>query len=824
MQVRQTPITACSACRCLPQFFFPLAVWALFLAALLVWPVNVIQAQDSPAARLEKAAPESTPLFFSWTGLLDFDPQRSPTEKWLAQAEIMNVFTKLKAAGLELLETTAVENPEPAGRALIDLMKVLLPSVLEQPGMIYLNSLGRPNADPFFLDAVLACELGDATEEVRDGFKKLLPLIPVEDGLEIGEQSIAGRTCWTMVVPGSPLNLIWTIDQQQLVVATKAEGLEQYFANQKTPVPAWLEQINRDYANMHLTSKNVVDGKFWNQYLSESLPPDQAEVAQVIKVLGFDTIEKVVAVTGVNAKGSIISGRLTLDGPAQGIFTLIGPPAQWEPQDLSAINPRSEQIVALAVNWSEVLPFLERLFASAGDTSGLPDFQQLRQETGVDAEAFLQALDPKVMAYYGLTIVDPAQGLVAAIKIKDQAAFDPQFAALMQFLEDRLGPDAGFSTKQRDGVTIYSATIPSFSPLNWAVADGQWVLAFNQRKLTQHLKRIKVDDDSNLARVPPISDLFDSKVTGIEGDLLGLSLNDYRPSIELSIPAIQALGQELPLPPEVDLSLDDIPSVETLTNGLDPAVVAYYRTQNGFAFYNQQTLPVISPTATGGVLVGLLLPAIQAAREAARRAQSQNNIRQLNLALLNFEATHSAYPAAYSVNDEGQKLLSWRVHILPYIEEQELYDQFHLDEPWDSPHNLKLAEQMPLVFQNPSVSAEPGKTGYLGVAGEHGIMRAPQDAAPKPLGSRLADVTDGMSNTISVVEVGADHVVTWTAPEDFDYNADNALEQLRSVRATGFGMGFADGSVQNFSVDTTIQDIAALFTSNQGDFLERDEF
>ena len=94
-----------------------------------------------------------------------------------------------------------------------------------------------------------------------------------------------------------------------------------------------------------------------------------------------------------------------------------------------------------------------------------------------------------------------------------------------------------------------------------------------------------------------------------------------------------------------------------------------------------------------------------------------NNLKQIALALLNYEAAHKTLPAQAKYDADGKPLLSWRVGILPYIEEQQLYQQFHLDEPWDSPNNIKLLDQMPAVFKHPKMN-KPGTTVYQGVVGK----------------------------------------------------------------------------------------------------------
>src|SRR5690606_9142573 len=103
------------------------------------------------------------------------------------------------------------------------------------------------------------------------------------------------------------------------------------------------------------------------------------------------------------------------------------------------------------------------------------------------------------------------------------------------------------------------------------------------------------------------------------------------------------------------------------------------------------------------------------------------------------------FPAAGGVGDDGKPMLSWRVAVLPFLEQAELYEKFHLDEPWDSEHNLKLLEEMPDVYRHPNRATKPGHTVYQAVVSDESLLRATEP-------SRLRDVTDGTSNTILAVE------------------------------------------------------------------------
>ncbi|MFO0889377.1 MAG: DUF1559 domain-containing protein [Isosphaeraceae bacterium] len=223
-----------------------------------------------------------------------------------------------------------------------------------------------------------------------------------------------------------------------------------------------------------------------------------------------------------------------------------------------------------------------------------------------------------------------------------------------------------------------------------------------------------------------------------------------------------------------------------------------------------------SPT-TSGVLIALLLPAVQAAREAARRAQCTNNLKQILLASHNHEAANGHFPADYADKD-GKPLLSWRVAILPFLEQADLYNRFKLDEPWDSPHNKELLKEMPAVFHCPDVTGgEPFTTTYRGFSGPNAIFEKGKQV-------RIADITDGTSNTIFLVE--AKEAVPWTKPDDlpFDEQARPSLFGAGSLHPGGFNCGFADGSVK--FIKTSIAPIVfrALITRAGGEVVSADSF
>ena len=166
------------------------------------------------------------------------------------------------------------------------------------------------------------------------------------------------------------------------------------------------------------------------------------------------------------------------------------------------------------------------------------------------------------------------------------------------------------------------------------------------------------------------------------------------------------------------------------------------------------------------LIVGLSIPSVNPPRGPAKKTRSLNQLKQIGLAANDFYFNRKAYPAACSTDESGKPLLSWRVHLLPYLDANPLYLQFRLDEPWDSEHNRQLIEKMPDAFRHPKLDLEDGKTVYLAVVGEGSAIREmPTEHGTTPRGNVF--IPDGESNTIAFVEVNEEFATVWTRPDDY---------------------------------------------------------
>ncbi len=216
--------------------------------------------------------------------------------------------------------------------------------------------------------------------------------------------------------------------------------------------------------------------------------------------------------------------------------------------------------------------------------------------------------------------------------------------------------------------------------------------------------------------------------------------------------------------------------------------------------------------ATTGVLVGLLLPAVQAAREAARRMSASNNMKQIGLAIHNYHSAYKQLPTDI-VDDEGNKLLSWRVAILPFIEQQALYEEFNLDEPWDSENNLPLSKKTLQVFQDPSLPLPEGHTVFQALVGEELMFN--NEGTP-----RFRDVLDGLSNTLMVVEADASEATIWSKPGGLEIDWDDPLPQMGHAHQGGFHVLMGDGAVIFITHSINLDLFKALLTRAGGETIE----
>ena len=250
----------------------------------------------------------------------------------------------------------------------------------------------------------------------------------------------------------------------------------------------------------------------------------------------------------------------------------------------------------------------------------------------------------------------------------------------------------------------------------------------------------------------------------------------------------------------------------------------------------------VGSVAVVAVLVALLLPAVQQAREAARRTQSKNNLKQLGLAMHNFHDTFNHFPAGTIPSkklkpDERQ---SWLVELLPYMDQAPLYNAMGVNlqnsAQWDDAENkMWISTSIPSLLNpsnpTPSIPGQPAKTDYVGWAGV-GKDAPTEKAKPDKMGifgyeraTKMRDITDGTSNTVMISDVTAKTRGPWAQGGTSTIRAltskpyVNGEDGIGSPHVGGFHAALTDGSVRFISQNINEKILEALATRAGGEVI-----
>lgn len=196
-----------------------------------------------------------------------------------------------------------------------------------------------------------------------------------------------------------------------------------------------------------------------------------------------------------------------------------------------------------------------------------------------------------------------------------------------------------------------------------------------------------------------------------------------------------------------------------------------------------------------GIAIALLVPARRSARPAAYRSQCNNNLKQIALALINYEADYHALPPAFTVDAVGKPLHSWRTLILPYLGQKPLYEQIDLTKAWDDPVNAAVGQATVPAYRCPAADCPANHTLYLAIVAKNGCLCPTRPRA-------LSEITDERGETLMVVEADLPRAVPWMAPIDADeklllsFGAESAFAHIGGTNAA-----FVDGSTRFLSVE-----------------------
>jgi Protein of unknown function (DUF1559) len=283
-----------------------------------------------------------------------------------------------------------------------------------------------------------------------------------------------------------------------------------------------------------------------------------------------------------------------------------------------------------------------------------------------------------------------------------------------------------------------------------------------------------------------------------------------------------AIGFDLSAKPSVEFSLQtkDEAAAKQIEAVLERGIALLKKTELRDLSLVVKLLDEHRPKRVGDRLVAsldaaaidsTLVPVAATMREKAATTQSMNNLRQIALAMHIYHDANKTFPPQGTADKKDRPLLSWRVHILPYIEQKGLYDQFRLDEPWDSEHNKKLIAKMPTIYRSAlsKTKLEDGLTTYVVPAGPNAFFNGKKTR-------NIRDITDGTSNTIMAFDVDESKAVTWTRPDDYPVAPKMKFAGVFRPAVGKILAAFFDGSVRQLSARTPDETLWLYVCPNDG--------
>jgi hypothetical protein len=193
------------------------------------------------------------------------------------------------------------------------------------------------------------------------------------------------------------------------------------------------------------------------------------------------------------------------------------------------------------------------------------------------------------------------------------------------------------------------------------------------------------------------------------------------------------------------------------------------------------------------------------------------------LAVHNYASTYGTLPPAYLADKDGRPMHSWRVLLLPFLEQHAVYDAYNFAEPWDGPNNRTLADKVGSIFRRPEDAPGSTLTRFVAVVGEETVFPGAQTM-------KLDDIKDGTSSTILFVEV-ADSDIHWMEPRDLPFDRTPMQVNARRLKTPRIGstypdvrVAMSDGSVVRIKDSIAPETLRALLTARGGEAIDRGDW
>lgn len=793
----------------------------------------------APDPVLERASPDSCLFYFSSAGLATPDTSsKNLTEQMLANQEVSEFLSQVIVPLTRLAQQGEMAPPETT-----DSIMALIEVALTRPLAISVDQFALSSLDAApDLRASLVVRAGDRHDMLERAIGALsaqafrgdvaAQAVEVKGGSLRQVSTPFGPLSWgSVMVRGDQATYVATIGQGAM------ESLMNRLADEERQKPAWKARLEGRMPVDRRSTLVFFHAAEALRILRDVPAPDKERFLAFLDASGIADLETVSTTTGMSGEGVVSRLWLGFRETPRGVFAA---PAQAITSKNLARIPAD---AIMAQSWSlDLSKCLETILeiVEAVDPNNAEEMRHglaaFRAAAGFDIDAhILKAVGPD---WTMLSVPTPGgfmPGVAVIAGIRDRPTFATMHKVLVNMLQAATAnAEVQLSVRQipyRDHTLFcLEATGDKFAmPVTptWCLTDDSLIVTISPQFMKTLLSR--EPSDPGIGGLPAVTKAVgggDPVLVGVTepawivGSLCGL--------YELAAPVSRALLREK----DIEFDLPQLPSASAIIPFVRPSVTVIRHESDGIMVESSGTMPFGPLTAGGGligvspastpVLVAILLPALSAARDAANRSGTMNNVKQIILAMImaaQEAGDNERFPAQAICDDDGKPLLSWRVAILPYLGHQELYDQFHLDEPWDSEHNRKLVGRIPTIYVTPGGPANHQREGLTTMQ----VITGPETVFATPArGMAIADVKDGMSHTLLVVEALPDGAVPWTKPEDIPFDKDQPLAGVGNpLRQRGlFVAGFLDGHVQALTPDLDPEMFKAMVTPAGGEVVK----
>lgn len=686
----------------------------------------------------------------------------------------------------------------------------------------------------------------------------------------VSTEQLKGRTVSRVTIPETPVELAWWSEKDHLILTAGMGSVEAAI----DVAAGTSDNFASTDQGKKLSTKPDFDrtGIVWFNptILRErfgAIPlPNGENVTAILEVLGLDTFDHLLVQSGYHGRSMWSTVDIASTGDRKGLMALADSSATMSLSDLPPLPSHHVGFAAQSLSLTKLYDKILEL-ARAVAKMGPPDasdqlesmIEQLPEFLGCDLRNDILATLGPVQCLYS----DSNQGIISsdyalAIQVMNAPKLRATVTKLLGRVENEVPPNivAGLQ-RQKHGQTLTTLQVGGggFNP-TFLISDKWLCVGTSSQSVESFAMRLKgtlpswkADEEtaSALAEVP-------KKFNSLS---VTYPRHTYR-ALASAAPFLLGLGQTALAhspglggqPITLTVSPVDFPPAEVVTAPLFPNVSWCLVDENGIHFTSSSSAPAVplfggvdgSTIAVSAVLVALLLPAVQQAREAARRTQSKNNLKQIGLALHNFHDTYNSFPSGTipSKKLKPEERQSWLLGLLPYMDQAPLYNQMDVDlresAKWND-EDLELWIETPLpVLQNPSnpsgfQAGEPATTDYVGWAGV-GKDAPTEKAKPNKMGifgydraSKFRDITDGTSNTVMVSDATAKSRGPWAQGGPSTIRAltsspyVNGEDGIGSPHAGGFHVLMGDGSVRFVSNNIDERVLEALATRAGGEVI-----